>query len=497
MPEKNDLVESKLGHLKTLRENGINPYPYHFEANATSQQLHQKYESLAAAEETQETTCISGRIKIIRSFGKLVFLDVWDHTGKIQVQAKEDETDKESLFIVENLDPGDWIGIEGRIIKTKRGELTVLAKKFTVLSKSIQPLPEKWHGLTDTETRYRQRHLDLIMNPEVKRVFEKRSQIIKTVREYLDQHGFVEVEIPSLQPVYGGANAKPFKTLSNALKQELYLSISPELYLKRLIVGGFDKVYFLGKSFRNEDIDKTHNPEFTIMECYAANWDYNDMMKLFEDMYNYVAKKVTGTTQIEYDGTIVDLKAPWRRLPVKQGLKEYANIDVDKLKDAELIKLVKHHAPDYDGPQIRGLLIAELFEALVEEKLGKQPVFITDYPAETTPLCKAHRDNPELIERFEPLVNGWEAGNAYSELNDPVLQRKLLEQQASEGRAGGTAEPVDEDFINAIEYGMPPTGGLGVGIDRMVMLLTGQSTIKDVVLWPLMKNKEEKKPETK
>ena len=493
MTETNDLVQSKLAKLKQIQSLGINPYPYKFTASDSAKPLHEKYDSVPNETDTKIDASVHGRIKIIRSFGKLVFLDVFDPTGKIQVQIRENDTEPESVQLASLLDAGDWVGVTGRVIKTKRGELTVLAKTITLTCKSILPLPEKWHGLTDTETRYRQRYIDLIMNPEVKTVFEKRSQIIAAIREYLNSQGFLEVEIPVLQPVYGGANAMPFKTKSNALKQDLYLSISPELYLKRLIVGGFDKVYYLGKNFRNEDIDKTHNPEFTIMECYAANWDYTDQMKLVENLYNFVAKKVLGTTTIEYGDTQIDLKPPWKRLPMKQGLKEYANIDVDKLKDAELVKLVKQHATDYDGPLIRGLLIAELFEALVEEKLGKQPVFITDYPRETTPLCKVHRKDPSLIERFEPMINGWEAGNAYSELNDPLLQRQLLEQQAKEGRAGGLAEPVDEDFLAAIEFGMPPTGGVGLGIDRIVMLFTNQATIKDVVLWPQMKNKEEKK----
>ncbi len=493
MPEINDLIQSKLNHLDAIRKANINPYPYKYEPTHTARQIHDQFEKLAAGEETQTHAKVYGRIRVVRSFGKLQFLDVYDSTGKIQIQAKEPDTTTEALKLLENIDAGDWIGAEGRILKTKRGELSLLANHITILSKGILPLPEKWHGLTDTETRYRQRYLDLVMNPEVKAVFEKRAAIIKAIREYLESKGFIEVEIPTMQPVYGGANAKPFKTFSNALKQDMFLSISPELYLKRLIVGGFEKVYYLGKSFRNEDIDKTHNPEFTIMECYAANWDYNDMMKLVEDLYQHIAQKVNGSTDIEYDGEKISLKAPWKRLPMKQGLAEYAHIDVDKLKDAELAKLVKQHAPDYDGPPIRGLLIAELFEAMVEEKLGKQPVFITDYPRETTPLCKAHRNDPSLIERFEPMINGWEAGNAYSELNDPILQRKLLEQQSAEGRAGGLQEPVDEDFLTAIEYGMPPTGGLGLGIDRIVMLLTGQPTIKDVVLWPQMKNRDEPK----
>ncbi len=490
---ENDLTKSKLEKLAALRKMGIDPYPYRFDASHSAAQLHQEFEKIEADVDTGKPAKISGRIKIIRSFGKLIFLDVWDSTGKIQVQLKENDTEDQSLKLAELLDAGDWVGVQGRIIKTKRGELTVLARELTVLSKSVLPLPEKWHGLSDVETRYRKRYLDLVMNPEVKTVFDKRSAIISAVREYLDSCGFLEVEIPVLQPVYGGANAKPFKSYSNALKQELYLSISPELYLKRLIVAGYDKVYYLGKNFRNEDIDKTHNPEFSMMECYAANWDYTDMMKLTEEVYDHVAKRLGTGPVIEYQGTKIHLKKPWKRLPLKQGLQDFGGVNSDEKTDAQLVQLVKKHAPDYDGPQIRGLLVAELFEALAEPKIGSDPVFITDYPRETTPLCKAHRKDPTLIERFEPLINGWEMGNAYSELNDPVLQRALLEQQASEGRAHETQEPVDEDFLEAIGYGMPPAAGLGLGIDRMVMLFTNQPTIKDVILWPQMKNREEKK----
>lgn len=485
---ENDLIKSKLQHLEAIKKQGINPYPYRFDRTHSAAELQKQFASLQPGEETKEPTIkASGRIMTIRSFGKLAFLDLVDGSGKIQLQLRENDTTNESLQLAELLDRGDFIGAEGRMIRTKRGEITLLCRTLTLLSKSILPLPEKWHGLQDVETRYRQRYLDLAMNPEVKKVFELRGKIIRAVRDYLDQHGFVEVEIPLLQPTYGGANAKPFKSYSNALDEELYLSISPELYLKRLIVGGIEKVYYLGKNFRNEDIDKTHNPEFTMMECYAAYWDYNDMMRFTENLYETVAQEVLGSTTIEYQGNRLELKAPWKRITMHQALKEHAQLDVEKLSDNEIEKLVSQHSPDYDGPKIRGLLIAELFEALAEAKIGLQPVFITDYPKETTPLCKVHRKNPALIERFEPMINQWEIGNAYSELNDGQLQRKLLEEQAQQGRAGGTQEPVDEDFITAMEYGMPPTGGLGLGIDRMVMLLTNQPTIKDVILFPQMK----------
>lgn len=487
MPEVNDLVKSKLAHLEALRNKGINPYPYSFKRTHWANQLQEQFSQLKPEEETtQPRVSACGRITSIRSFGKLVFLDLTDGSGKIQVQLREKDTDTQSLELAELLDRGDFLGVHGHMIRTKRGELTILASQLEMLSKSVYPLPEKWHGLQDVETRYRQRYLDLAMNPEVRKVFEMRSKIVSAMREFLDNEGFLEVEIPLLQPVYGGANAKPFKTHSNALDQELFLSISPELYLKRLIVGGIEKVYTIGHNFRNEDIDKTHNPEFTSMECYASYWDYNDQMRLTEECVAFIAKKVLGITKINYQGTEIDLKTPWKRIPMYDALKQFAQIDVTKLSDKELEKKVFALKPGYDGPKLRGLLIAELFAETCEKHLV-QPTFIIDYPKETTPLCKPHRKNPELIERFESFINTWETSNAYSELNDSVLQRNVLEKQAREGRAGGTEEPVDQDFIRAIEYGMPPTGGLGIGIDRIVMLLTNQATIKDVILFPQMK----------
>ncbi|MFH0954630.1 MAG: lysine--tRNA ligase [Candidatus Micrarchaeota archaeon] len=482
-----DLIQSKLAHLEQIRKMGITPYPYKFERTHTAKQIHEQFSKLINGEETKIQVRACGRLMTIRSFGKLSFLDVHDQTGKIQFQIKENETKPQSNELATLLDAGDFVGAYGRVVRTRRGEITILVSELQILGKSVLPLPEKWHGLSDVETRYRQRYLDLAINPEVRKVFETRSQIISAMREYLEQQGFIEVEIPLLQPVYGGANAKPFKTFSNALKQDLFLSVSPELYLKRLIVGGMEKVYTIGHNFRNEDIDKTHNPEFTSMESYAAYWDYEDVMRFTENAIAFIAQKVLGTTIINYQGIEIDLKPPWKRLAMLDGLKEIAKIDVTTLTDKELEKLVKEHIPEYDGPKIRGLLIAELFAALCEGTLV-QPAFLIDYPKETTPLCKLHRNNPELIERFEGYINRWEISNAYSELNDPALQRKFLEKQAGEGRAGGTAEPVDEDFIKSIEYGMPPTGGLGIGIDRIVMLLTNQATIKDVILFPQMKN---------
>jgi lysyl-tRNA synthetase class 2 len=351
-------------------------------------------------------------------------------------------------------------------------------------------MPEKWHGLVDKEERYRKRYLDLTMNPEVRKTFEIRAKIIDAIREFLNSKGFLEVETPLMQPVYGGAEAKPFITHLNALDMDLYMSISPELYLKRLIVGGYEKVYTICKNFRNEGIDKSHNPEFTMLEIYQAYADYDDMMNLFEEIYEYALKKVLGKTEIEYQGQKLNFKKPWAKVPMVDGLKKQG-IDVKKMSDKELLKKAKELKLDADETS-RGLIIAELAKELVEPKL-MQPSHLMNHTKETTPLCKVKRGAPELIERSEPFAYGMELGNIYSELNDPLLQRKTLEEQSKELKKAGLAHPVDEDFINALEYGMPPTGGLGLGIDRMIMLLTDSPSIRDVILFPFMRSEKEEK----
>ncbi|MFH0969893.1 MAG: lysine--tRNA ligase [Candidatus Diapherotrites archaeon] len=482
-----ELRTSKIQKLKTLKEKGINPYPYQYSRTHTASEIKRKFNGLQNGEESNEQAKICGKIMSIRGFGKLAFLDMWDDTGKIQVQLKAGVTPAEGFELIEMLDAGDYGFAEGKIIRTQRGEISILAEKIGILGKSIAPLPDKWHGLSDIEARYRQRYLDLLMNPEVKRVFVGRSKITQAVRRVLDRQGFVEVEIPTLQTQYGGANARPFTTQSNALDQELYLSISPELYLKRLTIGNMEKVYTIGKNFRNEDIDKTHNPEFTSMECYWAYADYHDMMKLTEEIYREACMAVHGNERFTYQGVDFDLGEKWERLPMKKAIKKYADIDVDQLSDDELLKEIAKTGNKMENPKIRGLIINELFEAVAEKHLT-QPTHLTDYPYETTPLCKEHRTEKGFIERFESFINGWEISNAYSELNDALKQRELLEKQAKEGRAKGEEMPVDEDFILAMEYGMPPTGGLGIGIDRMVMLLLDQPTIRDVLFFPQMRN---------
>ncbi len=490
MARQDEIIKAREKKLKELKKEGINPYPYSYEKTELAKDLQEKYKKLEKGEESNKNAKVSGRVMIIRNIGNLIFADLQDSSGKIQLQLQKDKTPREVFnFFKRYIDTGDIIGVKGKIIKTKSGELTVLVKELTLLSKSILPLPEKWHGLQDKEERYRKRYLDLIINPKIKEVFILRSKIIDAVREFLKSRGFLEVETPYLQPVYGGAEAKPFKTFLNVLKMDLYLAISPELYLKRLIIGGYDKVFTIARNFRNEGIDKWHNPEFTMLEAYQINSDYNDMMGLTEDLYVYVCKKVFGKTKINYQGKEIDFKKPWKRMTMAEAIKKYAKIDVLKMDEKELLKFVEKNNVEYKD-ESWGLLVQAIFEHFCEEKII-QPTFITDYPKETSPLCKVHRKNERLIERFEPFCMGAELGNAYSELNDPFVQEELFKEQEKRMKKGDEeAHPMDKDFIQALKYGMPPTGGLGLGIDRMVMLLTNQPSIRDVTLFPFMKPKE-------
>ena len=488
MEAENKLIEQRLEKLNEIKKRKINPYPYGFDKKNNSKEILEKYSKLKKEEKTNDNVSVAGRIISFRNMGKIAFSHIQDQEGKIQVFFNEGT---KNFDILKLLDLGDIIGVKGKIFATKTGEITVNAENFEILCKAIRPLPEKWHGLKDPEIRYRQRYLDMIVNPDVKEIFIKRSKIINAVREFLNSHGFIEVEIPILQPIYGGANAKPFKTHINAWNLDLFLSISPELYLKRLIVGGLEKVYTICKNFRNEGTDKFHNPEFTMMECYQAYADYNEMMKLTEELFEYVAKKVLGKTKIEYQGNIIDFKTPWERLTVKDAIKKYAKIDADKLNDAELRNELRNYNIETKEDFSRGLAITLIFEELVEDKLI-QPVHIIDYPKESSPLCKEKRGNKELIERFESYANGMELSNAYSELNDAAKQEELLLEQVKKRKLGNEeAHLMDNDFIRALEYGMAPAGGLGIGIDRMVILLTDSKTIKDVIAFPTMR--EEKK----
>ncbi|MBU2035930.1 MAG: lysine--tRNA ligase [Patescibacteria group bacterium] len=479
-----DTEEIRRERLKKLREIGIDPYPHSSDRQQTNKE---------AKGMMDEQVVVVGRIMSKRGHGKLVFFDLVDETDKIQVFISQKIVGEEQFNLIDLLDIGDFIEASGKIFKTVAGEISVQCSSIKVLSKALRPLPSTWYGLKDVEERYRKRYLDFIVNPESKKVIELRSKIVAEVRKILSEKGFLEIETPTLQSIYGGANARPFKTYYNTLKEDFYLKISDELYLKRLIIGGFEKVFEIDHNFRNEGIDATHNPEFTMMECYWAYADYNQIMELTEELYSKVSMNVLGTTKVEYNGFNIDLKTPWERLTISEAIKKYLGFDIEKLNDEELkqkaIKLkvqVGKRGSLFNG----GLTIASIFE-LVEEKLIG-PVFITDFPKETTSLCKLHRNNPELIERFEPYIGGKEIGNAYTELNDPDLQRHFFEEEVkSKAEGNDETHPLDEDFLTAMEYGMPPTGGLGLGIDRMVMIMTGTHSIRNVIAFPTLKNRKD------
>ncbi len=489
MGREEQILNERLRKLKEMREQGINPYPHKFDKKDNAADLQEKFKKLKPEEKSKSTAKIAGRVTAFRSLGRIAFGVLRDASGTIQFVLQEGETpDKTREFARKYLDIGDFLGVEGKIMRTARGELSILVDSATMLSKSVRPLPEKWHGLQDKEERYRKRYLDLVMDPEVKKVFEKRAIVLSSIRELLGKNDFHEVETPYLQTIYGGASAEPFKTHLNALDIDLYLAISPELYLKRLIVGGYEKVFTISRNFRNEGIDRWHNPEFTMMEIYQAYADYNDMMELFEDIYIYVAKKVNGTTKVNFRGHEIDFKKPWKRMTMAEAILEFAKIDVERMSDREIIEFARDNKIELKE-ETWGWAVQAIFEHFCEEKLI-QPTFIIDHPLETTPLCKTHRNDKlsRLIERFEPFCAGAELGNAYSELNDPILQKELLEkQQKSLSKGDKEANPYDADFVNALEIGMPPTGGIGLGIDRMIMILTGQDSIRDVILFPFMK----------
>ncbi|MDI6737555.1 MAG: lysine--tRNA ligase [Nanoarchaeota archaeon] len=486
MDPEEQLINERKAKIATLKEKGIEPYPYRYDKKHNASELQSKYLGLKPEEKSGKKAKTAGRIMSMRSMGAITFMHIQDNTGRIQLYFSKDIL-KEKMDSLKYFDMGDFIGAKGKVFRTKRGELSIEVKEFEMLSKALRPMPEKFHGIADPEIKYRKRYLDLLTDPEVKKVFVLRSKIISAVREFLDTKGFIEVEIPLLQPVYGGANAKPFKTKINAWDMDMFLSISPELYLKRCIAGGFESVYTICKNFRNEGVDRTHNPEFTMMECYWAYRDYNDMMVLAEELYEFVCKKVLGITDIKYKDHTLNFRKPWQRISMIDAIKKYTNIDIRNMKDKEIQMTMLDYKVKYEGPYSRGRAIEAIFDQLVSGKLI-QPTFITDHPKESTCLCKAKQGDAEHIERFEPFAMGWEIGNAYSELNDPVLQKKLFEEQAALGRGGNEeAHQMDDDFVVAMEHGMPPMGGLGLGIDRMAMLLTGAESIRDVILFPTMR----------
>ncbi len=479
----NEMLLLKRNKLKELRERGEDPFLIEsYPVDSYSKDIKDNFSDFEEKE-----VVVAGRIMSKRRHGKIAFLDLQDSRGTIQIFLRKDVMN-EGYDVIKDIDIGDIVGVKGKVFKTEAGEITVRATEASLLSKSLQILPEKFHGLKDIELRYRMRYVDLIVNPEVKDVFIKRSKIIKAIKEYLDERGFLEVETPILGSVAGGANAKPFLTHHNTLDMDMQMRIANELYLKRLIVGGFDKVYELGKMFRNEGISPRHNPEFTNIELYQAYVDYEEMMRITEGIFEYVAKKVLGTTKINYQGKEIELKAPWRRITMIDAINEYAGVDFNEINtDEEAREIAKAKGLEVDPKWTRGHVISEMFEEFCESHLV-QPTFVTKHPVEVSPLAKRDPEDPRLTQRFEAFMNTWELANAFSELNDPIDQRERFEEQLREKEMGDDeAHPMDTDFLNAIEVGLPPTGGLGIGVDRMIMILLDQPTIRDIIFFPTMK----------
>ncbi|WP_418791375.1 lysine--tRNA ligase [Phosphitispora sp. TUW77] len=489
MTQELDLSEMLLirrRKLDELREKGIDPFGAKFLVSHSAADIIENFDLLEGT-----SVVLAGRIMAKRNMGKATFAHIQDVSGLIQIYVRVNEVGEETYDLFVHFDIGDIVGFSGKVFKTRKGEISVWAEHITLLSKSLRPLPEKWHGLKDVELRYRQRYVDLIVNPEVKDVFITRSRIIKAIRNYLDSKGFLEVETPMMHPIPGGAAARPFITHHNTLDMDLYLRIAPELYLKRLLVGGLERVYEINRNFRNEGISTKHNPEFTMLELYQAYADYNDMMDLTEDLIATAAREVLGTLIVEYDGQQIDLTPPWPRLTMIDAINQYTGLDFTPVgDDVEAAVAARGLGLDIEKGTSRGVIINEIFEEFVEPKLI-QPTFIIDYPIEISPLAKRKKDDTRYTDRFELFIYAREMANAFSELNDPIDQEQRFRQQA-EQRASGDDEAhrMDENYINALEYGMPPAGGLGIGIDRLIMLLTNSLSIRDVLLFPQMKRRD-------
>lgn len=489
--ELNDQMLVRREKMETLREEGIDPFGTRFERTADSRELHEKYNDLSKEEITalDQTASIAGRMMTKRGKGKVGFAHLQDREGQVQIYVRKDEVGEENYQIFKKADLGDFLGVEGEIMKTDTGEVSIKAKKVTMLSKALRPLPDKYHGLSNVEQRYRQRYLDLISNKESFDRFTKRSRIVSSIRNYLDNHGYLEVETPVLHNQAGGASARPFTTHHNALDMELYLRIALELHLKRLIVGGMEKVYEISRVFRNEGIDTTHNPEFTMLEVYTAYTDYLDVMDLVEGIIRNAAMAANGTAKLQYDGQDIDLESKFGRLHMVDGIKQVTGVDFwQPMSVEEARALAKEHNVEINDSMQVGQIINEFFETFVEDTLVN-PTFVYGHPVEVSPLAKKNPEDPRFTDRFELFIIGKEFANAFTELNDPIDQRERFEEQERQRAAGDDeAHGVDEDFLEALEYGMPPTGGLGIGIDRLVMLLTDAQSIRDVLLFPTMRN---------
>ncbi len=490
MEEINELMQERIKKLERLREAGIEPYGFPFDVKDRASEIFKRYGEKSKEElDTNRLNCtVAGRIIALRSFGKATFAHIQDSTGKIQVYFRKDILD-DKYTMLKDVDIGDIVGINGRLFRTRTNELTIEVKDFYLLCKSLRPLPEKWHGLRDIETRYRQRYLDLIVNPQVKDVFLQRSRLIKAIRDFFDERGFIEVETPMMHQIPGGATARPFKTHHNALGIDLYMRIAPELYLKRLLVGGYEKVYEINKNFRNEGISTKHNPEFTMLEFYIAYIDYKYLMDFTEELLTYICREINGGMKVPYgdSGEVIDFTPPWPRLTMKEAMRN-EGVDEAVFKDRNIaMDFARKNNIEVDEKATHGKIIDEIFKDKVEPKLI-QPTFIMDYPVELSPLAKRKKDEPELVERFELFIGAREIANAFSELNDPADQReRFLKQMEARQMGDEEANYMDEDFIRALEYGMPPSAGEGIGIDRLVMIMTNSLSIRDVILFPQLK----------
>jgi lysyl-tRNA synthetase class 2 len=491
--EDSDLLKVRRDKIEALTASGVEAYPNDAKVTHLSAELHAAFGQMdnEALEKVTERFAIAGRVMAIRNFGKGAFIAIQDRKGRIQAFIRKDRLGDELFALFKTIDVGDIVHLAGRVIKTRTGELTVEAESLRLLTKCLRPLPEKWHGLTDVEIRYRQRYLDLVVNPKVKDVFEARSRIIRFIRTFLHDRDFLEVETPMMQPMAGGAMAKPFKTHHNALGQDLYLRIAPELYLKRLVVGGMERVFELNRNFRNEGVSTLHNPEFTMIEFYMAYATYEDLMTLTEEMITSLVRDLFGTLKIAYQGTELDFTPPWRRVSVREALVRYAGLDPASLEDRD--KALREAAKRgllFEDREPLGKILMAIFDETVEEKLI-QPTFVTGYPLEVSPLSRKNTQNPEIVDRFELYIHGREIANAFSELNDPADQKNRFLMQLEQREAGDEeAHGMDEDYIRALEYGMPPTAGEGIGIDRLVMLLTDSPSIRDVILFPHLRRRE-------